>query len=127
MSSVDEGVFERSADVLRRQTGYGRHHMTGKLAHAQRASVLTPPPVMFRPERTHSLHLKGTCSWILLAHTGFNPTNGLNEQIDSHHLTENSEKTSSLCKLQQDSNYTNCPECKESMSVRDASVGTSSL
>lgn len=55
MSSVDEGVFERSADVLRRQAGHGRHHVTGKLPDAQRPSVLTPPPVMLRPERTHSL------------------------------------------------------------------------
>lgn len=62
VSSVDEGVFERSADVLRRQTGHRRHHVTGKLADAQGASVLTAPPVMLGPERTPSLHLKSTWS-----------------------------------------------------------------
>lgn len=62
VSSVDEGVFERPADVLRRQTGHGGHHVTGKLSDAQRPSVLTPPPVMLRPERTHSRHLRSTCS-----------------------------------------------------------------
>lgn len=61
VSSVDEGVFERSADVLRGQSGHGRHHVTRKLPDAQRPLVLTSPPVMFRPERTRSVHMNNTC------------------------------------------------------------------
>lgn len=51
--SVDERVFERSADVVGRQTGDRRHHVTRKLPDPQRAPVLTSPPVVLCPENTH--------------------------------------------------------------------------
>ncbi len=53
VSSVDEGVFERSADVVGGQAGDRRHHVTRKLADTQRPPVLTSPPVVLGPENTH--------------------------------------------------------------------------
>ncbi|TNN45033.1 hypothetical protein EYF80_044780 [Liparis tanakae] len=41
---VDEGVFERSADVVGGQAGHRRHHVARKLPDAQRAAVLPSPP-----------------------------------------------------------------------------------
>lgn len=58
VSSVDEGVFERAADVLGGQTGHRRHHVTRKLADTQRPPVLTSPPVVLRPEDTQN---QGIC------------------------------------------------------------------
>lgn len=50
VARVDERVLERSADVLGRQTGHRRHHVSRELAHAQRAPVLASPPVVLRPD-----------------------------------------------------------------------------
>lgn len=58
VSSVDEGVFERAADVLRGQTGHRRHHVARELADPQRPSVLASPPVMFCPEPITHNHLR---------------------------------------------------------------------
>ena len=51
---VDEGVFERSADVVGRQPGDRRHHVARELTETQRPPILTSPPVMLRPEITHT-------------------------------------------------------------------------
>ena len=52
VSSVNERVLERPADVVGGQTSDRRHHVTRELSDTQRSSVLTPPPVMLRSENT---------------------------------------------------------------------------
>lgn len=57
VSRVDEAVLERPADVVSRQTCHRRHHVPGELSHLQGALVLTPPPVVLRPEEQHDRRL----------------------------------------------------------------------
>lgn len=54
VSRVDEAVLERPADVVSRQTGDRRHHVSGELSQLQRALVLTSPPVVLGPKDTES-------------------------------------------------------------------------